>query len=299
MSPNKNHIVVCICTYKRPELLTRCLKDVLRQETEGLFEYSVLISDNDKQRSAEAFAVDLARTSAVRIQYCVAEQQGISHARNKAVENASGDFIAFIDDDEFPTERWLLTLFKACHSYGVDGALGPVKPHFDTEPPKWVIKGGFYDRPSYPTGTIIDWKKGRTGNTFLKKEVFAGINVPFNPEFRSGEDQDLFRRLIAAGYRFVWCHEALAYEVVPAMRWDRWFMLRRALLRGSASTVHANFGWREIAKSIVAVAVYTVALPFAFLAGHFMTLCVKLFDHAGKLLAAAGINPIKEPYVTG
>ncbi len=44
--------------------------------------------------------------------------------------------MAFIDDDERPPDRWLLTLFKAYEKYGVDGVLGPVKPHFDPGAPE-------------------------------------------------------------------------------------------------------------------------------------------------------------------
>ncbi len=78
-------------------------------------------------------------------------------------------------------------------------------------------------------------------------------------------------------------------------------MLRRALLRGAISLLHPTFGVVEIAKSVLAVPAYTAALPFALVLGHhrFMTLLVRLFDHLGQLLAFLGINPIKEPYVTG
>jgi hypothetical protein len=50
------------------------------------------------------------------------------------VENADGDFIAFIDDDEFPVNNWLLALFDTCNQYNVDGVLGPVRRHFDEKP---------------------------------------------------------------------------------------------------------------------------------------------------------------------
>src|SRR5262249_13059456 len=165
--------------------------------------------------------------------YCVEPQQNIALARNKAFENADGDFVAFIDDDEFPAKYWLLTLFNACNEYGVDGVLGPVNRHFDEEPPGWVMKGKFYERPTSPTGLVIDWRKGRTGNVLLKKRIFAADAQPFKPEFRQGEDQDFFRRMIDNGHVFIWCNEAVAYEVVPPIRWKRTFMLKRALLRGA------------------------------------------------------------------
>src|SRR5208282_5462370 len=170
--------------------------------------------------------------------------------------NASGDFVAFIDDDEFPTKRWLLTLLKTCNEHHVDGVLGPVKPHFDEEPPKWVVKGRFYDRQTYPTGLVIDWRKGRTGNVLLRKEVFAGCERPFRPEFRNGEDQEFFHRAIEKGGVFIWCNEAVAYEVVPPIRWKRTFMWRRALLRGSIEPKTPAFGARDVVKSLMAAPVY-------------------------------------------
>ena len=182
----------------------------------------------------------------------------------------------------------------------MDGVLGPVKPYFDEEPPKWLVKGKFYERPTYPTGLVIDWRKGRTGNVLLKGKIFADGEQPFRPEFRTGEDQDFFRRMIEKGHEFIWCDEAVVYEVVPPKRWKRTFMLRRALLRGRASTIYPTFGPLDIGKSVIAIPVYVTALPFALVLGHagFMSLLVKIFDHVGRLLALFGVNPITEPYVT-
>jgi hypothetical protein len=147
---------------------------------------------------------------------------------------------------------------------------------------------------------VIDWRKGRTGNVLLKRELFSESTQRFNPEFRTGEDQDFFRRQIEKGHVFVWCHEAIAYEVVPPARWNRSFMLRRALLQGSASRLHPTFGAREIAISLIAVPVWAIALPFSLVLGHgmFMSPLVRLFNHVGRLLAFLGINPVGEPYVT-
>src|SRR5437660_5557151 len=294
------HICVCICTYKRPQFLRRLLLELARQNTGCLFTYSIVVADNDELETARMEVLDFAARATIPVVYCVEPRQNIALTRNKAIENANGDFVAFIDDDEFPTKGWLLTLFKACNKYNVDGVLGPVRRHFDEEPPKWVVKGKFYERPTYTTGFVIDWRKGRTNNVLLKKRIFAAGTQPFRPEFRTGEDQDFFRRMIEKGHVFIWCNEAVAYEAVPPIRWKRTFMLRRALLQGTDSVVHPSFGTIDIAKSVIAVPAYMGALPFALVLGHhrFMTLLVKLFDHLGKLLALLGINPIREPYVT-
>ncbi len=299
-SAGRKHITVCICTYKRPEFLKRAIEGLLHQNTGDLFTYSILVADNDRLESARSLVARFASQTTIGIGYCVQPTQNIALNRNKAVENAHGDYVAFIDDDEFPTDSWLKTLLTACRSYGVDGVLGPVKPHFDVKPPKWVVAAKFYDRPTYPTGFVIDWQKGRTGNVLLKREIFVPGEQPFRPEFPTGEDQDFFRRMIERGHKFIWCNEAVAFEVVPPIRWNRKFMLRRALLRGKASLSHPTFGAREIFVSTMAVGVYTVALPFSLLVGHdkFMLALVKLFDHLGKILAFLGLNPIRDAYVT-
>lgn len=300
MNKEQEHISVCVCTFKRPQLLKRLLEELSSQETGGSFTYSIVVVDNDREQSAEGIVSEFAAASPVPIMYCVESEQNIALARNKAIENTRGEFVAFIDDDEFPIKRWLLNLYEALNKYGVDGVLGPVKPHFDKEPPQWVIRGRFYDRPSYPTGFVIDWRKGRTGNVLLKRRILEAGEQLFRPEFRTGEDQDFFRRMIEKGHVFIWCHEAMAYENVPPARWDRKFMLRRALLRGATSKLHPTSGGRDIATSVIAVPMYTVALPFALVLGHgrYMTLLDKLFYHLGRLLVLVGINPVKEPYVT-
>jgi succinoglycan biosynthesis protein ExoM len=297
---SRPHIAVCICTYKRPDLLKRLLTELSKQDTQALFTFSIVVADNDAQESARPVVSEFALNATVPIQYCVQPKQNISLTRNKAIESAEGDFIAFIDDDEFPVNDWLLQLYRACLKYNVDGALGPVKPHFDVQPPAWVVKGGFHDRATYPTGFIIDWPKGRTGNLLFKKSVLEGVDEPFRSDFITGEDQDFFRRMIERGHKFVWCDEALAYETVPPIRWSRRFMLKRALLRGKVSLRHPTTKTRDTLKSFLAVPLYLAALPVLFLAGQhlFMQYLIKSFDHLGRILAFIGIDPVGEKYVT-
>jgi succinoglycan biosynthesis protein ExoM len=296
---NKPHITVCVCTYRRPQSLKLLIGDLIRQDTAGLFSYSILVVDNDEQESAQRVIADFSGDQ-IDIQYYVEPRQNIALARNMAIEHAGGDFVVFIDDDESPIKRWLLTLFEACNKHNAHGVLGPVHPRFSEDPPAWVVAGKFYHRPTYPTGFVIDWRKGRTGNTLLRTEVFSGIAQPFRPEFRTGEDQDFFRRMIERGYRFIWCDEAVAYEIVPPIRWNRTFLLKRALLRGHTSLAHPTLTAWDILTSALAAPVYVLALPFALALGQgkFMSILVRLFDHLGRLLGVLGFNPVKEPYVT-
>lgn len=300
MNVEESHICVCICTYKRDAYLRRLLRELSDQYTEGLFTYSIVVCDNDHMRSAEAVVSEFSSESRVNIKYCCEMHQNISLARNKTIENSFGEFVAFIDDDEFPEKGWLLNLFNTLKRYDVDGVLGPVVRHFDTPPPKWLLKSDFYARPIYPTGTVLDKDKGRTGNVLLKRSVFDGQGQLFDPEFRGGGDKEFFRRVINKGYRFIWSAEAIAFEVVPPVRWKRSFMIKRALFRGALVPLHSDFGWHQITKSIIAVCTYTVLLPFALLLGQhrFMAIMVSLCDHIGLLLALVGIRPFRQAYIT-
>lgn len=294
------HIDVCVCTYKRPELLKRLLRELAGQETRGLFTYSVVVVDNDRLRSAEAVILEFAATSTVPVTYDVEPAQSICLARNRGIAHAAGEFIAFIDDDEFPEKQWLLKLYQAADRDDVAGVLGPVKSHFDEKPPDWVIGCKFFDRPGHPTGFVIHWAEGRTGNVLLKRSILPPGELPFDPKFHRGGDTDFFRRMAEKGHVFIWCDEAIVFEVVPPARWTRAFMLKRALLRGSITLKSPGFEVRSVGKSVVATVLYTVALPFTLLLGHhmFMNLLVRLCDHLGKILAFVGINPVRSPFVT-
>lgn len=300
MIDERPHITVCVCTYKRQRLLTKLLKELANQDSDDLFSYSIVVVDNDRLGSAEGVIADFRAASSVDVSYEIEPRQNICLARNKGIDRASGEFVAFIDDDEFPARRWLVNLFQTCRLDGVAGVLGPVKSYFDERPPAWVMKGKFYDRPTHPTGFVIDWPESRTGNVLLKTGILKADEAPFNPDFHRGGDTDFFRRMIESGHMFVWCDEAVVYEIVPPSRWTRSFMLKRALLRGKLTLQNSNLGFRSIAKSAIAVAVYAMVLPFISMLGHhrFMDLLIRLFDHLGKLLAVVGINPIRSPYIT-
>jgi succinoglycan biosynthesis protein ExoM len=271
-----------------------------RQETGGLFTYSIVVADNDKAKSAETTVEEMRRLSKVDVKYYVEPRRNIALARNKVVVNAEGDYIALIDDDEFPEPTWLVALFRSCNEHKVDGVLGHVRRHFDETPPTWFKKSNIYDRPVNPTGKLVDWQDARTGNVLLKSKVFSGDTAPFRPEFRAGEDQDFFRRKTEEGCVFIWSAEAVVSETIPPARWKRSYILRKAMLQGATAALQPNCGVINILKSIIAVPLYLTILPFTLLAGqqYFMMLLVKICDHVGKLLMLIGINPIHEEYVS-
>lgn len=297
MTTEDIHISVCICTFKRPVLLNHLLNELIQQETEGLFSYSVVVADNDCAQSAKQVVLEIAACSSIPVSYCVEPQQNIALARNKALRNAKGDFVAFIDDDEFPAPNWLSGLFKICNAGIADGVLGPVIPFFEQDPPNWAIKGRFFERPTHETGYRIGLTDARTGNVMFRRKILHGTEAIFRAEFGTGgEDLDFFQRMMARGCVFVWCNEAVVYEVVPPTRCKRGYLLRRAMYGGVNSLKFRAGRVRSVFKSLVAVPAYGLVLPFLFIAGehHFMKYMIKFCAHTGKLLALFRIQPFKE-----
>jgi glycosyltransferase involved in cell wall biosynthesis len=273
-------------------MLEGLLRTLQRQRTDGLFTYSILVVDNDNDQSALAVVESVRAEGGRPIAYCVAAEKNVAVARNAAVQNACGDFIAFIDDDETPSDRWLLNLVETQVAYGSDGVLGPVKPVFDVAPPDWIVKARLFERPSYPTGTVLPWNHTRTGNVLLRRAIFDDRANLFNPAFKHSEDRDFFRRMIAKGLVFVWCDEAPVYETETSDRFRRSYFLKRALVRGNAAMRHYRFSKTAIARSLVAVVVYLAALPVLIFGGQhlFMRYLIKLCDHIGALLAVAKVD---------
>jgi glycosyltransferase involved in cell wall biosynthesis len=298
------HICVCICTYKRARLLRRLLDALpIQKQANRPFTMSCVVVDNDVTRSAEPVVQAFLAENQFDVTYECQPERNFSVVRNHAVEKSSGDFIAFIDDDEVPVETWLAQLLETLHAHKCDAALGPVRPYYEDKAPRWLVKSGLCDRPALPTGTMLTWGQTRTGNVLLKRDIFFAGGIKFDPAFRTGgEDVDFFKRAQQAGRRFVWCEEAPAYELVPPERMRAAYYLRRALLQGGISLGYNLNSNRLIdrlkiaVKCSAAVLAYTLALPFAYLTGSHraIRLLVKLCHHLGRLSMLLGCPIMKE-----
>ena len=276
--------------------MRKLLDALIDQRSDGQFEYSVVVADNDPGQAARQVVAEFSSTSSVRVTYCFESQQNIALTRNRALQHADGDFIAFIDDDEYPAVDWLWHLHQTCMTCAVDGVLGPVNPYFEADPPEWLKKGRFFDRPAYETGYRVNWEQARTGNVLFRRSILSSVDIPFRAEFdTAGEDVDFFRRMMQNGFTFIWCNEAVAHELVPDARCTRSYLLRRALLRGSNFPKHPSHRVRNLTRSLIAVPCYTLALPILAVLGQhlFLKYLIKLFDHSSRLLAFAGLSAVR------
>jgi succinoglycan biosynthesis protein ExoM len=280
--------------------LLRLLEELSRQQTQGLFTYSVSIVDNDPTGSASAAVAGFAATSSMQVGYLQEPTRGIARARNKVVSQTEGDYLAFIDDDEFPARDWLLHALLDCRRFNADGILGPVLRVFESKPPAWLEKSTLFQRTIHRGGLPIQWRASRTSNVLIKRSIVLGETTPFRVELRAGEDQEFFYRKMREGYSFAWSDRAIVSEVIPPARCRRRYIVRRSLLQGACESSLPDFGFRSILKSAFAVPIYGVLLPFALLLGghRFAAILEKFSYHLGKLLMAVGIDPIREEYVS-
>jgi succinoglycan biosynthesis protein ExoM len=220
-------IDVCIATYKRPELLEKLLRSLLAQETGGEFTFTIIVADNDGQRSAEP-VVRKVNAGGGNIIYAVEPEQNISLARNKSLSLATGDYIAIVDDDEYADSLWLLQMHRAITSHDADVVIGRGVPVFHADTPDSVRKSGAFHLPDPTTGSTENYVFS-TNNSLFRRALVQHTAVPFDPAFgrTGGGDSAFFETLRKQGHKIVWCREALVFEVIPPTKttW-RWILHR-------------------------------------------------------------------------
>lgn len=280
-------------------MLECLLRKLALQETGGLFEVSLVVVDNDSAGPASQTVAHLQEELGLDITYGIESVQTIAAARNHTLRLAKGNYIGIIDDDEFPPPHWLVTMYKAIQTFDVDGALGPVHPFFEKQPPDWLARSRLCERPVHRTGTLLLWNQTRTGNVLLKRAVFDGHNLRFDFKYKTGgSDVEFFREAMQVGYRFVAVEEAPVYEIVPPERQRKSYYLKRALLQGSNERRYrapllrgASRVWLPV-KAMAALVVYALILPFCLFAGGHAVIkyAEKGAYHLSWLLAMLGIN---------
>jgi succinoglycan biosynthesis protein ExoM len=235
-------VSVCIATYRRAERLAAVLDDLTRQTR---LPDEVVVVDNDAAASARLVVEQrLCQSAPFPIRYAVQPVKNISLTRNKTVELAGGDWLAFIDDDERAPPPWLAQLVEAAARDVADGVLGPVDPIVPSSAPAWIRRGRFYDFPRMATGAVIPPNRLRFGNVLVKGSWLRGAEEPFDPALglTGGEDGDLLSRLVQRGARLVWCDEAVVREPVEPSRLSLRWLLRRALSGGQDFARHSLAG---------------------------------------------------------
>jgi succinoglycan biosynthesis protein ExoM len=289
-------ISVCICTYQRPDGLRKALQSLLDMQTPSGCRVEIIVVDNAPAGCAAA-VVDsfLSADPLLHLKYLQEPSPGVSHARNRCLDSATGEVMAFIDDDEFVEPQWLVELIRCLDSTGADAVFGPVVPFFEVSPTAWLVASRVNDRMRFATGTALPWRDARTGNVMLSRRMIEGGHR-FSTEFArtGGEDSLFFATTIQRGCKLVWCDEAVVQESVPAERMARAWVLHRAFMGGRTYVrlearlgqhrwPYAYFALRGLLSALVSM----VLIAALYVRGddqHVRQLC-RLYGHLGKIAA--------------
>lgn len=227
-----NKIVICIPTYKRPEMLKKLVMSILECSFNKslIREVNIIIVDNDAGRTAES-AVKLLKekyNSVVSISYINYSVKGLSNVRNELLRNGlqmNPDFLIFVDDDEFVTPEWLDELVHTITANHGDIAMGPVNSLVSRNIPKYI--SCWLDRQHYLNNTKLDFI--RTGNIIIRVKSLLEFNVWFDPRFNTsgGEDSFFGIQMIKKGASIYWASKAVACESVPDERANIKWLFKR------------------------------------------------------------------------
>lgn len=218
-------ITVAVCTRDRPALLADCLRSVLaaRSGVPNPDDVTVLVVDNAPSDEATKRLVD----TLPEVRYAREPRAGLDFARNRALEEARGEVLAFVDDDVIVDGGWLAGLQEALgenpDAAAVTGFVLPQELDTDSQ----IIferRGGFrrgarkrrYEgvrlpgNPLYPTGAGMF---GAGCNMAFRRDVLLALGgfdeaLDTGPPLPGGGDLDIFYRVVRSG-------RPLVYE--PAM----------------------------------------------------------------------------------
>lgn len=247
-------VIVAIPSFRRPKWLERLLLALAKLETSA--NVSILVADNDCEKH-EAFDL-CTRLNAGGYRWpltsIIVAERGIAQARNALVEHVlaktSAQFVAMLDDDEWPEAHWLDAFLRVQKETNADALHGAVLRVFEHAPGAWASNcEGIADLRG-ETG-LTDMIEG-TGNVLMRRACFEDLASPcFDPGFAltGGEDRDFFTRLAAQGKRFAWADDAAVRAFVPPSRARFGWALARAYRVGNSDMrVFLKHGPRAIAR---------------------------------------------------
>lgn len=294
-------ISICIATYDRNPLLEKLLNSIKNQKLDDSIELEVVIVDNSPDGRAAKVISNLPVDENINIKYFLQPIKNISLTRNKAVKESSGEYLAFIDDDEYAEVEWIYNLYNTLLNFKADGVFGRVESYFPRGTSE-LLQGCFvYEREAPATGSIAISK--RTGNCLIKAALIKSLDEPFNLEFglTGGEDAMLFDNLAAKGAKFVNCYEAVTYEFVPENRTKLSWLISRAIGMGNSFArrmirLDNNKKIFMALKQLVIGTVYGIVSFCLFILLFFsrkkrLHWFLKMFSNLGKVSASLGIYP--------
>jgi len=203
---------VVIATYNRAPLLKVAIDSVLSQTYQ---DYELIVADDGSSDDTAALVASYAErgiTGAQRIRYFYQENQGKSVALNNAVAQARGEWVAFLDSDDYWLAEKIERQFSAiehfqgrCGACFTDGQFVN-NPHMDTT--AFRFYGRHYDEQigmlSEPSRLFAETPAGVSIVTLLCRTELVSKAGGFDPKLRFTEDYDfIFRLSLVTDFCFV------------------------------------------------------------------------------------------------
>lgn len=223
-------VSVIIPTRDRPDVLAGCLRSILASEYP---DYEIIVVDNAPRTSAVKDLIEREYTSNKRIRYAREDRSGSAAARNKGLESARGDIVAFTDDDVVVDRYWLAELaagFDAADNVAcVTGLILPLE--LQTPAQLWFEEyGGFskgFSRRVWglgkykPTDPLFPYNAGcfGSGNSMAFRRATLAKLGNFDPTLGNGTpalggvDVESFLRVIVKGYQLVYQPTAIIHHL--------------------------------------------------------------------------------------
>lgn len=253
------NISVILCTFNRCCLLPAALESVAASSVPPGIKWEVLVVDNNSTDETREVVEAFSRRHPGRFRYLFEPHPGKSYALNAGIASATGDALAFMDDDVTVVPEWLWSLVAPLTEGGFAGTGGRIKPRWaTTELPNWLPNEGWS-----ATGPLVSFDRGDEGHpleespfgtnmAYLRRafEQYGGFRVDLGPcpynEIRN-EDSEFARRLLRAGERLYYVPSAVVYHPVTEDRLTKkyfltwWFDKGRSQIRESG--VPQDEGW--------------------------------------------------------
>jgi glycosyltransferase involved in cell wall biosynthesis len=259
----RNSVTIAIPTHNRARELRETLDSVAGLIIPDDVALDCVVIDNastdDTPRVVEAAANS---SSAFPIRRVLETRQGSSFARNRAVEEARGEFIFFLDDDATADREWLRAMLSALETRGLDAACGLVLPRWSTPPPAWLgprlwVKLAVHDRTaieSAPTAAAETLANYFSANVGFRRSAFDRFGrfredlgvVGGNP--MSGEDTELFARIIAQDGKMGFVQDAIVHHLIGAERMSAQYLRRKSFAFGFGSAIAGGKSHNQLDK---------------------------------------------------
>jgi glucosyl-dolichyl phosphate glucuronosyltransferase len=257
-------ITIAVPTHNRSTLLQATLASIATLRLPAGIEAECIVVDNRSTDNTCGVVAGFARHSAVPTRYVFEGGAGSSFTRNRAVEEARGDFILFIDDDAVAEPDWAAEILAEIERRQLDVACGAVLPQWSTAPPRWLgpslyVRLAVHDpakiaaASSAELETIHNYFSANVGfrrHTFAKFGNFRqdlGV-VEGNP--MSGEDTELFARIIAKGGAVGFAPSARIHHMIPPERMRRSYLRRKSYAFGYGSAVAGGRSHNHLDKLV-------------------------------------------------